>query len=45
MYLKLTWDDDGNIVITTSLALATSTGDSFVRIPFSENIVMTSWLL
>lgn len=36
---------EGNIVITISLVSETSKGDSFVRIPFSENNFMTLGLL
>ena len=38
--IKLTWDEEGNIVITTSLASATSKGVSFVGTPMSENFFM-----
>lgn len=42
---ELTCFGEGNMVITTSLVSVTSKGDSFVRIPFSENIFMTLGLL
>ena len=42
---NLTCFGEGNIVITTSLASVTSNGDSFVRIPLSENNFMALGLL
>lgn len=44
-YSKLTWAEDGSIVITASLSSATPRGEFFVRNPLSENPFITSWLL
>jgi hypothetical protein len=34
---RLTWEEEGSMVITTSLDSETSSGDCFVGIPSSEN--------
>lgn len=45
MLKGLTWVDEGNIVITTSLDSATSKGVFFAGIPLSANFPIASWFL